>query len=104
MDAGRRTDYMYFPYLLGGFMAEAKLFMTGGSQAVRLPKEFRFPGQSVSIRRDGRRVILEPIDAPVGRPVEEVRAWLASIQAIAGEGFERPDQGAAKTRDWDAFD
>jgi antitoxin VapB len=85
-------------------MTEARLFMTEGSQAVRLPEEFRFPGQSVSIRRDGRRVILEPIDAPIGRPAEEIRAWLASIQATAGEGFERPGQGAAEERGWDAFE
>ena len=30
----------------------AKLFTTGRSQAVRLPKEFRFDGKEVSIRRD----------------------------------------------------
>ena len=30
----------------------AKLFMTGRSQAVRLPKEFRFEGKEVEIRRD----------------------------------------------------
>ena len=30
----------------------AKLFKTGRSQAVRLPKEFRFEGKEVSIRRD----------------------------------------------------
>ena len=29
----------------------AKLFTTGGSQAVRLPKEFRFPGKTVTLRR-----------------------------------------------------
>ena len=42
----------------------AKLFRNGGSQAVRLPHEFAFPvGQTeVSVRRDGRRVILEPAD------------------------------------------
>ena len=33
-------------------MAKAKLFMTGGSQAVRLPAEFRFEGSEVEIRRD----------------------------------------------------
>lgn len=31
----------------------AKLFTTGRSQAVRLPKEFRFEGQEVFIRREG---------------------------------------------------
>ena len=33
-------------------MAKAKLFMTGGSQAVRLPAEFRFEGDEVDVRRD----------------------------------------------------
>ena len=41
--------------------ARARLFRNGRSQAVRLPKEFRFTGQEVSIRRDGDAVILEPI-------------------------------------------
>ncbi len=85
-------------------MTEARLFVSGGSQAVRLPKEFRFPGKSVSIRRDGRRVILEPMDAPTGRPVEEIRAWLSSIQTVAGPGFDRPEQGGDQDRDWAAFD
>jgi len=39
----------------------AKLFMIGGSQAVRLPKEFHFDGSQVKIRREGNAVILEPI-------------------------------------------
>lgn len=42
-------------------MATAKLFRNGRSQAVRLPKEFRFEGAEVSIRREGRRVVLEPL-------------------------------------------
>lgn len=37
----------------------AKIFWTGRSQAVRLPKEYRFEGKEVRIRREGRRVILE---------------------------------------------
>ena len=41
----------------------AKLFRNGGSQAVRLPREYRFEGLSeVVVRREGRRVILEPAD------------------------------------------
>ena len=38
----------------------AKVFKTGGSQAVRLPKEFRFEGDEVEISRQGQRVVLEP--------------------------------------------
>lgn len=41
--------------------ATAKLFMNGRSQAVRLPKEFRFEGSEVSIRREGNRIVLEPL-------------------------------------------
>ncbi len=39
----------------------AKLFTHGGSQAVRLPKAFRFEGAEVSIRKEGDKVILEPV-------------------------------------------
>jgi antitoxin VapB len=42
-------------------MTRAKLFWNGRSQAVRLPKEFRFEGEEVSVRREGGRVILEPV-------------------------------------------
>ena len=41
--------------------ATAKLFWSGRSQAVRLPKEFRMEGAEVRIRRQGAAVILEPI-------------------------------------------
>ena len=36
-------------------MAKAKLLMTGGSQAVRLPAEFRFEGNEVDICRDSTK-------------------------------------------------
>ncbi|HIG41373.1 MAG TPA: AbrB/MazE/SpoVT family DNA-binding domain-containing protein [Gammaproteobacteria bacterium] len=42
-------------------MDTAKLFQTGRSQAVRLPKEFRISGKEVKIYREGNRVILEPL-------------------------------------------
>jgi antitoxin VapB len=38
----------------------AKVFMTGRSQAVRLPKEYRFNCDEVLIERDGKRLILTP--------------------------------------------
>jgi len=40
----------------------AKLFKNGRSQAVRLPKAFRFKGTEVKIRKEGERVILEPLE------------------------------------------
>jgi antitoxin VapB len=42
-------------------MNAAKIFWSGRSQAVRLPKEFRFAAEEVRIRRQGAAVILEPI-------------------------------------------
>jgi antitoxin VapB len=38
----------------------AKLFLTNRSQAVRLPKEFRFKAREVFIRKEGDEVILSP--------------------------------------------
>ena len=49
----------------------AKLFTTGGSQAVRLPKEFRFPGKTVTLRRTAKGVLITPHD-----DLEERRARL----------------------------
>jgi antitoxin VapB len=68
-------------------VATAKLFLTGRSQAVRLPKEFRFPGKEVRIRRFGTGVLLEPMRVDVERV-------FAAIDAIGGpfmpEGREQP--------------
>lgn len=53
----------------------AKLFRTGGSQAVRLPRKYRFEKtDEVWIERQGNRVILEP--AP--------RRWSRAFVALAG--------------------
>ena len=45
-------------------MATAKIFRHGGSQAVRLPKAFRFEGTEVSIERRGNQVVLTPKRKP----------------------------------------
>lgn len=45
-------------------MKTAKLFKNGQSQAVRLPKEFRFRGEKVYIKRIGNAAILIPLDNP----------------------------------------
>ena len=65
--------------------SRAKLFQNGGSQAVRLPKSCRFAeGETeVLIRREGRRVILEPVDE-----------WPTEFRKCLGawsEPIERPD-------------
>ena len=45
-------------------MNTAKLFKNGKSQAVRLPKQFKFQGTEVYIKRIGRNVMLIPKDDP----------------------------------------
>ncbi len=50
------TIYINKPY--ESYMKTAKIFKNGQSQAVRLPKEFRFEGDSVSIQKLGNVVVL----------------------------------------------
>ena len=45
-------------------METAKLFQNGKSQAVRLPKEFRFESDRVYVKKMGNAVILLPYGAP----------------------------------------
>jgi len=69
----------------------AKLFRHGGSQAVRLPKNFRLPGTEARVRRLGRGVLLEPME----RSVEDIRAIFAEIDRLGGASFlpeGRPEQ------------
>lgn len=71
--------------------ATAKLFKHGRSQAVRLPKEFRLPGDEVRVRRVGRGVLLEPLE----RSVEDIRAIFDEIDRLGGRDFlpeGRPEQ------------
>lgn len=76
----------------------ASVFMNGGSQAVRLPKECRVSGTRVRVRKVGDAVILEPLRKP---------SWprgfwdrLASLPPIADDMTapaaprERPDRDA----------
>lgn len=64
----------------------AKLFWNGRSQAVRLPKEFRFEDEEVAIRREGDRVILEPIQERRGWP----RGYWDRLRELTRD-FEFPD-------------
>ncbi|MFL5365552.1 MAG: antitoxin [Myxococcales bacterium] len=69
----------------------AKIFWTGRSQAVRLPKEFRFATESVLVRREGDAVVLEPDDTwPTG--------WAESFAGVPRD-FERPTQGESESRE-----
>jgi antitoxin VapB len=61
---------------------DAKLFWNGRSQAVRLPKEFRFEGDRVRVSRFGAGVLLEPVPEENKETIEE---WFARIDALKGD-------------------
>ena len=63
----------------------AKLFMHGGSQAVRLPKAFRFEGGEVAVRREGAAVILEPVVGRGPLTTGEIEAFYARMDRIRGD-------------------
>jgi antitoxin VapB len=60
----------------------AKLFWNGRSQAVRLPKEFRFEGDQVRVTRMGAGVLIEPVP-PVEK--ESAEAMFARMDAMGGD-------------------
>ncbi len=42
----------------------ARLFRNGRNQAVRIPRDLEFPGSEVLIRKEGNRLIVEPVPRP----------------------------------------
>ena len=66
-------------------LSTAKVFTTGRSQAVRLPKAFRFTTSEVTIERQGDAVILRP-------KVQTKEEWWDDMEQILA-GFEgMPDE------------
>jgi antitoxin VapB len=61
--------------------ADAKLFWNGRSQAVRLPKEFRFEGDRVRVTRMGAGVLLEPVPDAKKESIEELFARMDAMGA-----------------------
>ena len=74
----------------------AKLFRNGRSQAVRLPREFRFEGDRVRVRRAGRGVLVEPM-------FTHVDAWFAELDRLA-EPFMPEGRQQPATPERDVFD
>ena len=58
----------------------AKLFRNGRSQAVRLPREFRFEGNAVRVRRVPGGVLLEPM-------ISDPKEWFAAMDRRRGDPF-----------------
>jgi virulence-associated protein VagC len=75
----------------------ARVFWSGRSQAVRLPKAFRFATDEVAISRRGNTVLLEPVNVP-----RDKNGWPQAFWDLAGadpefdlgdrnRGYERGD-------------
>ncbi|MBL8246159.1 MAG: AbrB/MazE/SpoVT family DNA-binding domain-containing protein [Rhodanobacteraceae bacterium] len=72
----------------------AKLFMTGRSQAVRLPKSLRFEGSDVIAKKFGNGVLLLPVDAPWALMQEALTEFEPGFEIVR----EQPQQ--APREDW----
>lgn len=74
-------------------MEVAKIFKTGRSQAVRLPKKFRFDSNEVLIQRLGDAVVLVPKDAAW-------KTFLEGLNSFSDDFFaEGRDQGVQQERE-----
>lgn len=71
-------------------MQTAKIFINGRSQAVRLPKEFRFVGNDVYIKNIGKMVILIPKDDPWASLVNSLDQFTDDFM----ETRDQPDQNS----------
>jgi antitoxin VapB len=65
-------------------MARARVFKSGNSQAVRLPKEFRFQGEEVEIFRRGKEVVLR-------EPYQGMERAFELIASLPIEDLDRDD-------------
>lgn len=73
-------------------METAKLFQNGQSQAVRLPKEFRFQGDEVYIKKIGNAVLLLPLENPW-------QTWLESLELFTADFMETRNQPQQQERE-----
>lgn len=75
-------------------METAKLFASGRSQAVRLPKAYRFTGEEVVVKRFGAGILLLPMAAP----------WATMLEALSefepGFAMDRQQPPPQERGDW----
>ncbi len=77
-------------------MGTAKLFRNGRSQAVRLPREFRFEGTEVRVRRIPGGVLLEPL-------ISDPAKWFAELDRLKSEVFMKSGRRQPGTPHRDIF-
>jgi antitoxin VapB len=95
----RKEERMATKPVIPAESADAKLFWNGRSQAVRLPKQFRFQGDRVRVTRMGAGVLIEPLLEATPESVEE---WFARIDALRGDALfpEERNQPPAPVREY----
>ncbi len=76
-------------------MKTAKLFKNGQSQAVRLPREFRFRGDSVFIQKFGDCVVLLPKDEPWKGLLEAAQLFTPDFMMERNQGAQADREGWA---------
>lgn len=73
-------------------MASARVFKSGNSQAVRLPKEFRFAGGEVEIFRRGDEVVLREKSKGMARVFELIASLPIDVDAVEEAHAEPPQK------------
>ena len=73
-------------------MKTAKIFENGRSQAVRLPKEYRFNAKEVNVNKIGDAIILFPTDS-------KWNSLLESLDLFTDDFMEKLNQGKSDKRD-----
>ena len=87
--------------------AVAKVFWSGRSQALRLPKEFRLDVDEVRIHREGKTLVIEPIEEKVdknGWPLGFFERLRERAKDPEVQNFEVPKAPPMDERDWSWMD
>lgn len=74
-------------------MKKAKLFQNGQSLAVRLPKDFRVKGKEIYIKKQGKNIVLIPMDE---NPWLE---WEKSLNQFSSDFLQERDQPKIQKRE-----
>lgn len=73
-------------YIIVQTERHVRLFRNGRNQALRIPREFEFDSHEAILRKDGDRLIVEPVKKP------SLLAILASLEPL-DEDFSDVDEG-----------
>lgn len=78
----------------------AKLFMSGRSQALRLPAKLRMDAEEVVIERIGNALWVQPKADESGNLGEWLRSYYASVEPLPADFLAQRTDAAPQERDW----